>query len=265
MATINNFAFAGDDDRIDLTVFFDICFELLVLLCVHFREQIAHRLIGNFGFTAVGRSFDALEYVRNTKRTNLTLVAGRPTEGVFQLRGMKELDVDIWYGAFTGALKSKRTSGEYRLLALHYHDGRGALKTDNRPAPIRRADAQNIRVTTLGGNYLTAIKTGQGTVDLLAWGVGQFGSWGNQDHRAGAFSVEGGWQPEMKWRPWARLGYTRGSGDGEIAAEQERPHALEVRVDAQRHQLHLEPELVEFGGEALAHHRTGRHPKRPVT
>ena len=181
------------------------------------RDSIAQRLIGPFGFTHIGRSFDAIHYVRNTKASNFTFVGGRPTEGVFQLHSLKELDVDFWYGAYTRPVLAKKTNGEFRILALHYHDGRGALKTDNRSAVLRRADQENIRITTVGGNYITAIKTQHGTVDLVAWGVGQFGEWGNQDHRAGAIVFEGGFQPGgalAKYKTWFRGGYSRSTGDG---------------------------------------------------
>ncbi len=185
------------------------------------REHIAHRLIGHFGFTHVGRSFDAVQYVRSTSSGNFTFVGGRPTEGVFQLRGLKELDVDFWYGAYTKPLTCKTVASEFRLLALHYHDGRGALKTDNRALALRRADAENIRLTTLGGNYVAAFKTARGTIDLLAWGVGQFGSWGALAHRAGAIVFEGGFQPNgagvARWKPWLRAGYSRSTGDGNPA------------------------------------------------
>ncbi len=129
---------------------------------------------------------------------------------------MKELDVDFWYGAYTKPVAGKRAASEFRLLALHYHDGRGALKTDNRSLALRRADNENIRLTTLGGNYVAAIKTKSGTVDLLAWGVGQFGSWGNLNHRAGALVFEGGFQPAgalAKVKTWVRGGFSYSTGD----------------------------------------------------
>jgi hypothetical protein len=184
------------------------------------RDHIAHRLIGHFGFSHVGRSFDAVQYVRNTKAGNFTFVGGRPTEGVFQLRGMKELDVDFWYGAYTKPISSKRIASEFRALVLHYHDGRGSLKTDNRTLALRRADSENIRLTTVGGNYVAAVKSKQGTVDVLAWGVGQFGSWGNLHHRAGAIVFEGGFQPAgalAKFKAWFRGGYSYTTGDGNSA------------------------------------------------
>ena len=180
------------------------------------RDSIAHRLLGHFGFTHVGRSFDGVQYVHNTKESNFTFVGGRPTEGVFQLRGLKELDVDFWYGAYTKPVAVRKVVSEFRILALHYHDGRGALKTDNRSTALRSADHDNIRLTTVGGNYITAVNTSHGTIDLLAWGVGQFGDWGNQAHRAGAVVFEGGFQPSAllgRYKTWFRGGYSRSTGD----------------------------------------------------
>ena len=184
------------------------------------RDRIAHRLIGNFGFTHVGRSFDAVQYVRDNKASNFTFVGGRAVEGVFQLRALKELDVDFWYGAFTKPLRTKRVESEFRLFGLHYHDGRGALKTDSRTEAVRRADTDNVRINTVGGHYIAAVASKHGTVDLLAWGVGQFGSWGNLSHRAGAVAFEGGFQPAgslSRVKTWVRAGYFRSTGDGDPA------------------------------------------------
>jgi hypothetical protein len=182
------------------------------------RDHIAHRLIGPFTFTHVGRSFDGAQYARNNKASNFTFLAARPTEGVFQLRSMKELDVDFYYSAFTKPFKAKGSESEARLFALHYHDGRGALKTDNRAALARAADGENIRLTTLGGHYIGAYQTATSKFDLLLWGVGQFGDWGRLDHRAGAIAVEAGFQPTRfasRIKPWLRAGYFRSTGDGD--------------------------------------------------
>lgn len=177
-------------------------------------DHIAHRLLGPFTFSHVGRSFDGVQYVRNTKTTNVTVMGARITEGVFQLNANKELDVDFYYGAFTKSQSFKRANSDWRIFGLHYHDGRGALKTDNRPEAARRADIANIRLTTIGGHYISAIKAGPGTMDFLVWGAGQFGSWGGLSHRAGAIAFEGGYQFPVKLSPWIRAGYFRSSGDG---------------------------------------------------
>jgi len=188
-------------------------------LAVIKRDHISQRLIGTFGFTHVGRSFDGAHYARNTKSGAFTFVAARPTEGVFQLRGWDELDVDFYYGAYNRPIKTKDSESDMRLFALHYHDGRRVLKTDNRPQALRGADGDNIRVTTIGGHYITALKAGPGKMDALVWGAGQFGNWGNLDHRAGAIAAEAGYQfggkITNKFKPWLRAGYFRSTGDGD--------------------------------------------------
>lgn len=177
------------------------------------RDRIAHRLVGNFGFSHVGRSFDGVQYVRGTPGTNITLLAARATTGVFQVNGWGELDTDIFYGALTRPL-GKKPAGEWRVFALSYHDGRGALKTDNRPSAARAVDHSNLRITSVGGHYLQTLATGSGSLDALLWGVGQFGHWGVLDHRAGAIAVEAGFQPKLKLKPWFRFGYFYSTGDG---------------------------------------------------
>jgi hypothetical protein len=139
------------------------------------RDHIAQRLIGPFGFTHVGRSFDGVHFVRNARLGAFTFVGARPTEGVFQLRGWNELEVDFYYGASTKALKTKTSESDLRLFALHYHDGRRVLKTDNRSAALRAADTGKIRLTTIGGHYVGVARAGSGKADALVWGAGQFG------------------------------------------------------------------------------------------
>jgi hypothetical protein len=184
------------------------------------RDHIAQRLIGSFGFTHVGRSFDGVQFARNFKAGNFTFVGARPTEGVFQLNGNDELDVDFYYGAFTRAAKFKTGETEWRAFLLHYHDGRPTLKTDNRTAALRTADKSSIWLTTIGGHHISIHKAGKGKVDTLLWSVGQFGSWGNLDQRAGAIAAEagysfGGGKFADKLKPWIRAGYFRSTGDGD--------------------------------------------------
>ncbi|MFN0111973.1 MAG: alginate export family protein [Blastocatellia bacterium] len=184
------------------------------------REHISQRLIGPFGFTHVGRSFDGVHFFRNAKVGNFTFVGARPTEGVFQLRGWNELDVDFYYGSFNKGFKTKTSESDLRLFALHYHDGRRVLKTDNRPAALRAADVEKIRLTTVGGHYIGVTKAGSGKADALLWGAGQFGEWGRLDHRAAAIAAEAGYQfggnkTADKIKPWIRAGYFRSTGDGD--------------------------------------------------
>ncbi len=126
------------------------------------RERLAHRLIGNFGFSDVQRSFDGAQYSRNISKLNLTLFGGRPTRGVFQVDGWGELNINVYYGALTCEVGGKRGAGEWRIFGLGYQDLRdGVLKTDSRPAAIRAADIRHINIGTFGGHYMHTVQTGR--------------------------------------------------------------------------------------------------------
>jgi hypothetical protein len=182
------------------------------------QTRIAQRLIGNFGWAAVGRSFDGLQFSYNPGKSNFMFVGARPTRGVFQVDGNGSLDVDLYYGAWSVPVASPHGGGELRLFALGYIDHRTlVLKTDNRPSAVRAADHDQIRIATFGGNYAHVINTAtSGKFDFLFWGALQTGSWGLLTHRAGAFVTEFGWQPPIQTlKPWLSVGYSFGSGDGD--------------------------------------------------
>jgi len=179
-------------------------------------SRLGGRLLGEFGFAESGRAFDGLRYSFSTSRNNFTFIAAVPTRGVFQVDGWGWNRVGVGYGAYTHEWGSGKHAADTRFFVLEYDDFRhGVLKTDNRPAAVRRADTGNIRIDTYGGHSLHAVATNAGTIDFLAWGAVQTGRWGSQPHRGWAFDVEGGWQPKIlpKLKPWLRAGFREGSGD----------------------------------------------------
>ena len=181
------------------------------------KSRIAQRLIGNFGWSAIGRSYDGVQFVQNWRKNNFTFVAARATQGVFQADGMGELDVGFLYGSYTVPISRKGGDSELRIFGIGYDDPRGTvLKTDNRPLPARQADNQDILLGTFGADYLQVFNTSTaGKFDFLVWGALQTGSWGLQADRGGAFVGEFGWQPPVhKLAPWVSAGYSYGSGDG---------------------------------------------------
>jgi hypothetical protein len=179
--------------------------------------RINQRVIGAFGWTHVGRSFDGIHFQNNKPTGNFTFVGALPTRGVFQNDGWGWNNTAFGYGSYTKPYGSGNVASESRLFGIYYHDWRRVLKTDSRPVAIRRADMGNIRMFTGGGHSVHAFNTGAGTFDLLFWGAVQGGSWGVLDHRAAAGTVEAGWQPKVakKLKPWVRGGYYYGSGDGD--------------------------------------------------
>jgi len=178
------------------------------------RDRVAQRLIGTFNFSHVGRSFDGVQYVYDGT-SNLTLMGARPTRGVYQVDGWGEVNLAVGYAALTRPSPLKTGTGEWRVFAIEYDDWRNVVKTDNRLLAARTADRESIRVETSGGNYVHAFETSAGTFDALLWGALQTGKWGRLAHRAGAYAVEGGYQPPVRvLNPWFRGGFDWESGDG---------------------------------------------------
>jgi hypothetical protein len=180
------------------------------------RDRIAHRLLGNFGWSLVGRSYDGVQYTRALPEGNVNLVAVRPTQGVFQLDGMGDLDVNVLYAAYSRPLPSATRPGDARVFLIDYDDHRPLGKVDNRPAAVRDADKGDVHIQTLGGHYLRTLPVGSGVMDFTLWGAAQAGKWGAQKHRGSAAAIEAGYQPKKsRIKPWIRAGYFQSSGDGD--------------------------------------------------
>jgi hypothetical protein len=182
------------------------------------RTRIAERLIGEFTFSAVQRSFDGVQVAFGAGNSNFTFLAARPTEGVYQVDAMGEVDVNLFYGAFNLPITYRAGAGELRIFALGYVDQRASvLKVDNRPIATRTADTQPIRIGTYGADYVHVFNPRRsGQFDFLLWGVFQNGNWGAQRQRSGAFVGELGWQlPESGLKSRLSAGYSFGSGDSD--------------------------------------------------
>lgn len=180
------------------------------------RNHIEQRLIGNFGFSDVQRSFDGLNYSFHEGPSNLTFVAAVPTRGVYQVDGWGWNRIGFGYLGYTYSNGHRRQAGETRVFAIDYDDWRHILKTDNRPVSTRTGDLANIHIQTWGGHTVQVFETNAGTFDAVLWGVAQTGHWGYQKQRSGAVDAEAGFQPKIlpSLKPWLRGGYTWGSGDG---------------------------------------------------
>jgi Alginate export len=181
------------------------------------RERTSQRLIGDSDWTGITRSFDGAHFSSDIgSDTNVTLLAGRVTKGVFQTDGIGEMDVETFYGAFTREFPTPKTESQLRVFALGYRDGRNAVKVDNRPLAARVADTSDLNIGTFGISYaLVAPIRYVGKWDLVVWGAEQIGHWGVLTQRANSALFELGWHPPIpKLRPWLRAGAFFASGDG---------------------------------------------------
>ena len=181
------------------------------------RDRVAHRLLGNFGWSHAQRSLDGAHYTYTrpgAEPWDLTLVAAFPVEGVFRADAWRPLDVGVLYGAYTKQYAAAWGANDARLFALHYRDWRDLAPVDARPATTRAAE-RGVTVSTVGAHWLLAAPIPAGVLDVLTWGTVQTGRWGSLDHRAHALALEAGLQPAAlpSLRPWLRAGWFRGSGD----------------------------------------------------
>jgi hypothetical protein len=176
-------------------------------------NRVSQRLISNFGFTVGQRSFDGVDGHYDSGSWDVTAMAARATQGVFNMNGNPELNVDVQYLAFTKYELNQHVL--WRAFGIGYHDGRtGITKTDNRPLAVRAADHKNIRLGTYGGDVIATAPAGPGNLDFIAWGVLQNGNWGKQSDFGGAAAVEAGYQlSKVATAPWFRSGWFRSTGD----------------------------------------------------
>lgn len=177
------------------------------------NNRVQQHLIGNFGFANAQRSLDGIDAHYGSGSWDITAMAARSDQGVFNMNGNPELNVDAQYLAYSRMAAHGRVIA--RAFAIGYHDGRtGLTKTDNRPLAVRQIDHKNIRLGTYGGSLIATQPAGPGTFDFIFWGALQNGTWGELTQSAGAAALESGYRFTMvPTTPWFRGGWWRATGD----------------------------------------------------
>ena len=177
------------------------------------NNRVQQHLIGNFGFANAQRSLDGIDAHYGSGSWDITAMAARSDQGVFNMNGNPELNVDAQYLAYSRMAAHGRVIA--RAFAIGYHDGRtGLTKTDNRPLAVRQIDHKNIRLGTYGGSLIATQPAGPGTFDFIFWGALQNGAWGELTQSAGAAALEGGYRfTKVPTTPWFRGGWWRATGD----------------------------------------------------
>jgi hypothetical protein len=182
-------------------------------------NRISQRLVANFGFSDVMRSFDGAVARYGNEKWQATMMYGAPTKGVFDVNGMDEIrNMDIVYASLNAGPKlfSSDLWGKSlcRLFYIYYNDSRGLPLVDNRALAGSKTDTGPVSIDTVGADYVRVQQADPGVADFLLWTAGQFGSWGSQSQRAYAVVAEAGYRlDQVAWKPWLRFGYTVGSGD----------------------------------------------------
>jgi hypothetical protein len=179
--------------------------------------EISQRLIGNFQFSDVIRSFDGSVARYGDRNWNFTAMYGVPTRGVFDLYGMDEIrKTDVVYAALNALFPHRYGETLGRVFFIWYDDNRGLTPVDNQPASVAARNLSAIGIETVGADAATTVRFGPGTADALVWGAYQFGAWGSQSQQAYAAVVQAGYRlDQAPWKPWLRLNYQLSSGDSD--------------------------------------------------
>lgn len=194
------------------------------------RWRISQRLIGNFDYTNVGRSFDGVQALYDRGPFNLTLMGSHPTAGGYNVNANHEIGkVDLVSGTASLVEPAGLQPTSAQFFYMYYGDRRGLLVTDNRPANlppnqtcatgnnsylVRSCDHKDIAINTIGADVVHVADVGPGKMDVLGWIAGQFGDWQSLHHTGWAYDMEVGYQlPNVALKPWLRYGFTRASGD----------------------------------------------------
>ena len=177
------------------------------------NNRVQQHLIGNFGFANAQRSLDGVDAHFGSGNWDITALAARADQGVFNMNGNPELNVDTQYLAYSRIADHGRVLA--RAFVIGYHDGRtGIAKTDNRPAAVRAVDHKNIRIGSYGGDLIATQPAGPGTLDFVFWGADQNGAWGELTQSSGAAQLEAGYHfTKVPTTPWFRGGWWRSTGD----------------------------------------------------
>lgn len=181
------------------------------------RQRLDARLIGEFEWSLYQRAFDGARADVDRRRWHASAAVLRPTQGGFEEEAGKPLD-RLWVlAASLGAKPGTLLPGtDVQAFVYRYADERLVqARPDNTFLPAAAAD---VHIATIGGSLAGVYPIGTGHLDAVAWAAWQVGDWYGQNHRAGAFAGEAGYQwTSVRARPWLRAGVFRSTGDDDAA------------------------------------------------
>ena len=82
------------------------------------QSRVAHRLLSNEAFPAAQRSVDGATVSWNSGPNNVTAFGARVVAGGVHLNGWKELDIEVYYGAYNRTVKAAHGAGAFRAFGV---------------------------------------------------------------------------------------------------------------------------------------------------
>ncbi len=183
------------------------------------QQRIGSRLIGDFEWSIVQRSFDGarLDVDRPSWSANASLLF--PTQGGYEESANPTISsVKVLTGSVT-AKPALLPHQALQFFVYHYRDQRDVrARPDNAMVGLSKAD---VSIGTFGVSDVGVVRVGPGELDGVVWFAAQTGDWYGQKHVAHSAALEVGYRWQASGRPWLRAGMLRASGD---AAPDDREH-----------------------------------------
>jgi len=175
------------------------------------KVRLSERLLGTFDWTNLGRRYDMALGFYDREAFRVEGFASKLLSGGFEYdHAYRQLnDVDIFGGSFTLKKDALLKHTEGRIYGIYYRDDRVSAGT---------VTGGTLDIPAVGASVVGVYPLGPGMLDALVWGCYEWGDWGITDHSAYAVFAELGYQfPDLRLKPWFRLGVAHASGDDDPA------------------------------------------------
>ncbi|KAB2835381.1 MAG: hypothetical protein F9K48_04385 [Candidatus Brocadia sp.] len=177
------------------------------------RQEIIwgdHRVLGNFVWSNVGRTFDGGRFMWDTDEIHIEAIAARVDEDGFTTNdGSDNSDENLYAAQF--AFKKLVPGALLELMYLSRNDEDNVANLNN---IINGAPAGDSLEVHDFGFRLDGKIPNLDAIDYTLEAHGQFGDFGDQTHKAYALAAKGGYTfKDMNWKPRFGFEYAHASGD----------------------------------------------------
>lgn len=179
------------------------------------RQEIIwgdHRVLGNFVWSNVGRTFDAGRFMWDTDEVHIEAIAARVDEDGYTTNdGSDNSDENMYAAQF--AFKKLIPSALLELMYIQRNDEDNVANLSVLQGFDTAASSESLEVHDFGFRLDGKIPN-LDAIDYTLEAHGQFGDYGDQTHKAYALAAKGGYTfKEMNWKPRFGFEYAHASGD----------------------------------------------------
>lgn len=179
------------------------------------RQEIIwgdHRVLGNFVWSNVGRTFDAGRFMWDTDAIHIEAIAARVDEdGFATVDGSDNSDENMYAAQL--AFKKLIPSALLELMYISRNDEDNVGNLSVLQGFDTAADSESLEVHDFGFR-LDGKVPNLDAIDYTLEAHAQFGDYGDQTHKAYAVAARGGYTfKDMAWKPRFGFEYDHASGD----------------------------------------------------